>query len=72
MPQKIILIIVGVLILSGALVIALLIKKGMKKDEKNLNNDEEAIAQEFVNVLDIDNEGILYTADNYLMLYIKV
>ena len=44
MPQKIILIIAGVLILSGAFVIALLIKKGMKKDEKNLNNDEEAIA----------------------------
>lgn len=72
MPQKIILIIVGLLILAGGFVVALIVKKGMKKDEKNLNNDEEAIAQDFVNVLDIDNDGILYTADNYLMLYIKV
>lgn len=71
MPQKIIIIVIGLLIMLGAFVAALFIKKGMQND-KNINNDEESIAQDFTNVIDIDKNGILYTADNYIMLFIKI
>lgn len=72
MPMKIIFIIIGALCILGAALIALMIKKQREKMEENSDDIQEAYAQDFVNTLDIDNEGLLYTADGHIITYIRV